>query len=158
MKSKPTVKKSKTDKILNCLSRIILIGTTMFLICYWKYIPAQVPMHHDFAGNIDRWGAKGELLILPILAWLIYALISILEHFPGSWNTGVTVTEENKERVYAVLLHMIITMKLSVVLIFSSLIIQSALLWEMPDWWLPAVLVIVFGPMGYYLYRLIKVK
>ena len=96
MKSKPTVTKSKMDKILNCLSRIILIGTTIFLICYWKYIPVQIPMHYDFAGNIDRWGAKGELLIIPIIAWLIYALISILEHFPGSWNTGV-ILNYNKQ-------------------------------------------------------------
>ena len=56
-------------------------------------------MHYDFAGNIDRWGSKLEILILPVIAWIIYVFMTILEKFPEAWNTGVKVTEENKERI-----------------------------------------------------------
>ena len=45
-------------------------------------------------------GSKGELVILPIIGWLMYIFLTVIENFPQIWNTGVTVTEENKDRVY----------------------------------------------------------
>lgn len=45
-------------------------------------------------------GKKSEMLLLPVMAWLLYLLLTVIERFPKIWNTGVTVTEENRERVY----------------------------------------------------------
>ena len=30
----------------------------------------------------------------------MYIFLTVIENFPQIWNTGVTVTEENKDRVY----------------------------------------------------------
>ena len=91
--------RGKFDIILNGLCLIILVSTILFLILTWSKIPDKVPMHYDFAGNIDRWGSKLEILILPIITWIMYVFMTIIEKFPEAWNTGVKVTEENIERV-----------------------------------------------------------
>ena len=64
--------RGKFDIILNGLCLIILVSTILFLILTWSKIPDKVPMHYDFAGNIDRWGSKLEILILPIITWIMY--------------------------------------------------------------------------------------
>ena len=50
-------------KVMWILSLIALAGTAMAL----RFMPDQVPMHYDAAGNIDRWGSKYENLIFPVL-------------------------------------------------------------------------------------------
>ena len=50
-------------KVMWILSLIALAGTVMAL----RFMPDQVPMHYDAAGNIDRWGSKYENLIFPVI-------------------------------------------------------------------------------------------
>ena len=115
-------------------------------------------MHYDWAGNVDRWGTKGELLFLPIMTWLMYGFISVLELFPKAWNTGVTVTEENQARVYRVLKYMVKSLKLIVVLDFSYMTINSVLGKSLPVWFLPVFLGLTFGDLIFWLVKLVRVK
>ena len=61
------VKKHPLDKLMNRLSLVVLLGTAVFLVLYWRDIPQKVPMHFNAAGQIDRWGSKAELLILSLI-------------------------------------------------------------------------------------------
>ncbi len=53
-------------KIMWGISFLALIGTAALL----QFFPDSVPMHYDFAGNIDRWGSKYEKLIFPAIILL----------------------------------------------------------------------------------------
>ncbi|MEG0295503.1 MAG: DUF1648 domain-containing protein [Clostridium sp.] len=152
------IKREKFDDILNILCLVILINTILFLIIIWDKTPNKVPMHQDFAGNTDRWGSKLEIIILPVITWTMYIFITIIEKFPQVWNTGVKVTEENKERVYSVLLHLISTVKFIVVCVFTYLTVQTAVASELSAWFLPIFLVILFGNLFYWIWKLFKVK
>lgn len=152
------IRRGKLDMILNLLCLILLIGITLWLTIFWDRIPDQVPMHYDFAGNINRWGKKSEMLLLPVMAWLLYLLLTVIERFPKIWNTGVTVTEENRERVYTSLLHLISTMKFIIVCIFTWLIVQTPLGISLPGWFMIVVLLAVFGNMGFWLGEVYKNK
>ena len=57
-------------KIMWILSFISLVGTAVVL----QFLPDTVPMHRDFAGNIDRWGSKYENFIFPAVI-LIFAFV-----------------------------------------------------------------------------------
>ncbi len=48
-------------KIMWIISFISLIGTAIAI----QFMPESVPMHHDLAGNIDRWGSRYENFIFP---------------------------------------------------------------------------------------------
>ncbi len=150
--------KHPLDKLMNRLSLLVLVGTVVFLAGYWKQIPAEVPMHYNAAGEIDRWGSRAELLILPVIAWLLYGLLTVVEQIPSAWNTGVKVTAENREQVYALLGHMLSTLKLLVMVMFAWITLWCALARPLPVWFLPVVLAAVFGDMAYWLIRLFRAR
>lgn len=56
---------------------------------------------------------------------VLYVLITILEQFPGVWNTGVTVTEENRTAVYRTLKTMIGWVKLAMSALLSLVALAS---------------------------------
>ena len=152
------MKKHPLDKLMNRMSLLVLLGTALFLALYWWHIPQEVPMHFNAAGEIDRWGSKAELLILPVIAWLLYLLMTVVEQFPGAWNTGVKVTEENRERVYALLGHMLSTLKFLIMVMFAWITLWCALAKPLPVWFLPVVLGAVFGDMIYWLVRVFRAR
>ena len=150
--------KHPLDKLMNRLSLLVLVGSVVFLAGYWKQIPAEVPMHYNAAGEIDRWGTQAELLILPVIAWLLYGLLTVVEQVPSAWNTGVKVTAENREQVYALLGHMLSTLKLLVMVMFAWITLWCALARPLPVWFLPVVLGAIFGDMAYWFVRLFRAR
>lgn len=152
------LQRTKYDVIVNLICILLLVGILIYLGLNWSSIPDKIPGHYNALGVVDRWGNKGELFILPIISWILYSGITILERFPQVWNTGVEVTGENKERVYGVLKNMIGTVKLIMVVVFSFLTINTALAKELSLWFVPVFLIVMFGSIIFYIVKLVKVK
>ncbi len=77
-------------KIMWVVSFISLIGTALVL----QFMPDSVPMHHDSAGNIDRWGNKYENLLFPII---ILAMSFFWTLFIGYYEKKADKTNKEKE-------------------------------------------------------------
>ncbi len=64
---------------------LILITATpfLYLIYIWNSLPQKVPMHWNLQGEIDRYGSKSELwlipLMLPLLTYLLFVLIPYID-------------------------------------------------------------------------------
>ena len=84
--------------------------------------------------------------------------MTIIEKFPQAWNTGVKVTEENKERVYSTLLHLVSTIKFIMVCVFAYLTVQTTLAFELFAWFTPIFLLAIFGDLLYWIWKLYRVK
>jgi len=54
----------------------------------WSRVPERMPVHWNFHGEVDRYGDRGEgLLVLPLVAVGIYLLFLVLPRFdPGRDN------------------------------------------------------------------------
>ncbi len=154
MKIKPSI----IDRILDILGWIMLIGTLLYLILGWSSFPDQIPAHYNAAGEIDRYGGKGEIFFIEVVMWLMYLGIGLLEKYPESWNTGVKVTPANREKVYCTVRYFIKTLKLSTTLIFAFLVITSLQCSPLPGWFTPASLILVFGGMAFWLIRLFLIR
>lgn len=152
------IKKSKYDVTVNIICLTLLLGITIYLGINWSDIPDKIPGHYNAMGGVDTWVNKGELIILPIVGWTIYLVITVIGQFPKLWNTGVAVTAENKERVYSILKNMLNTVKLLVIIIFAFLTINSALAKNLPIWFLPVFLVLIFGSIIFFIIKLFKAK
>lgn len=152
------IKRGKFDIILNVLCLVIIISTILFLIITWSEIPDKIPMHYDFAGNINRWGSKTGIIVLPVITCILYIFITIIESFPKIWNTGVKVTEENRVCVYSTLLHLVSTMKFITVCVFTYLTMQTSTGFKISAWFLPIFLLTIFGDTFYWIRKLYKMK
>lgn len=150
------LKKNKADILLEGVSLVLLIGVTLYLILNWSSIPEKIPMHFNAAGVIDRWGSKGELIIVPGMAWFLYLMITGFQQIPMIWNTGVKVTEDNKERVYRNLNYMIGTTKLIMIITFAILSVYPLLGVNLPWWWTFLELGLVFGNLTFWLIKLYR--
>ena len=149
---------TRADRILDLLGWILLIGTLAYLILGWSSFPDQIPMHYNGAGGIDRWGGKGEIIFIEVMMWILYLGIGVVEKYPQIWNTGVEVTAKNKEKVYRTLKYMLKTLKFLTALIFAYLIVNSLQSAPLPGWFTPAVMILIFGDMAFWLIRLFRIK
>lgn len=152
------IKKNKYDVIINFISLLSLVGTVIFLIITWDKIPSTIPGHYNAAGEIDKLSNKSSLIFLLVTGWILYLGISLVEKFPSIWNTGVTVTEENKQKVYRILKDMIGSIKLLIALVFSYLTLQSTTGDNLSPFFLPAFVILMFGSLAFHLIRLFKAK
>ena len=64
------------QKLLEGLCLALLVGMILSLVLFWGSIPDQIPGHYNAAGEIDRWGSKWELLLLPFCGVFLYAILS----------------------------------------------------------------------------------
>ena len=71
---------------LNVITLAVFAGLIVYLISIWTIIPSEIPAHYNAAGEVDRWGGKGEILILPITALLMWIGMTVLEKFPHVHN------------------------------------------------------------------------
>ena len=152
------IERNALDVLEAIVSLSCLVGVSLYLILAWSTIPAQIPAHYNAAGEVNRWGSKSELIILPIISWLIYGMITLIERFPQAWNTGVRVTEENRAVVYRLLKNMIACVKMITLSIFSCLTVLSSLARSLPVWFLLAFLVLLFGTIAYFIVKLTRIR
>jgi uncharacterized membrane protein len=152
------IKNSLADIIMEVLGLVMLIGTPLYLVIRWPSIPDKLPMHYNFAGEIDRWGGKGEVLFLVVMVWILYLMISLVEHFPSVWNTGVQVTPENRMRVYRTLKYMVKTLKLAMTLVFTFLIFNTVAGIPLPEWFTVVYVLLIIGDLAFWLIRLYRVR
>ena len=107
----------KASKITNVICLCLILGYIIFLIVFWKDIPDMIATHFNAAGTPDSYGGKVTLVFEPILAVLLWGVLAFISHFPQAWNFPVTVTEENKEKLYRIALRMLNILKVLVVLL-----------------------------------------
>ena len=141
---------TRVQKALEILALLVVAGTIIYLVLAWRYIPDKVPGHYGAGGVPDRWDSKGSVLILPVTGLLLYLMITGLQRVPGIWNTGVKVTEENSAFIYSNLMSMIIMIKLSLLIIFLYITVQSVRCEPLGSWFLPVSFLACMGPAIYY--------
>jgi uncharacterized membrane protein len=61
------------------LSLITIVLLPFIYLAYiWNQLPEKVPMHWNIKGEIDRYGEKMELIIIPILLPLLVYIIFLV--------------------------------------------------------------------------------
>ncbi len=67
-------KRKVFNQALLALSLLALAGTAVFLALYWRYMPEEIPTHFNAAGQIDGWGPKSSILLLPIVGAVMFGV------------------------------------------------------------------------------------
>ena len=152
------IERNALDILEKIVSLLCLIGVVVYLILSWNTIPDKIAAHYNAAGEVNRWGNKSELIVLPIISWLMFGLITLIERFPSIWNTGVRITDDNRTEVYRLLKNLIAVVKMFVLLMFGSLTVISSLSLSLPVWYILAFIGLLFGAIAYFAVRLTRLR
>lgn len=149
-------KKSKFSKAVNLLCLVILIGTILFLVVSWGNIPDRIPGHYNAAGEVDRVGGKGEIIMIPVMEIILYGLITLVEQFPQVWNTGVKPTKENEKWIYSATGNLIAAAKIVMVTELSYITIATVRMQSLGKWFLPVSLAAIAVPFVCYMVYILR--
>jgi len=129
----------------------------------WQNLPAQVPIHYGLLGNPDSYGPKETLLILPVLSFLLYALLSYGQRHPERSNVPWKINDANRAQTYALVKQLLSGEKLAMVVFLSYLqwaTVSIALEHSqgLGVWFAPLSLVGVLSPLLFFYVRGHKLK
>ncbi|SIT84273.1 DUF1648 domain-containing protein [Edaphobacillus lindanitolerans] len=94
------VPKTTIERLLNWIGGLTFAAGLLYLMVSWGSLPDQVPGHYDGAGEVDRWGSKWELLVLPSITAVLTVFLSFIEKHPEWHNYMVSLNERNIEFQY----------------------------------------------------------
>ncbi|WP_432362617.1 DUF1648 domain-containing protein [Sporosarcina sp. UB5] len=162
MNNKPVldIPKSSFEKTLDIITALIFLAGIIYTIVIWGQLPDQVPAHYNAAGDVDRWGSKWELILLPIIAALLAVFLTFLEKHP-EWHNYIKLNENNIEFQYKNSRMLLNVLKNECVLLFTFLTYkteQVALgnIDSLGITFLPIFLVILFGSMAFFIVRSLR--
>lgn len=150
------LKHTKLQFILEGIALVVLIGMYAYLILRWNYLPDRIPGHYNFAGEVDRWGDKGELVFLPVVTTFLYLLLTVVTFFPSAWNIPVKITDSNRDKVYGTVKNMLILMKIEIMMIFFYILQNSVNARAISPYFLPVFLIVIFGTIAFFLTKTIR--
>lgn len=146
------------DIVVLIICLIQLIGIFIYLLIVWGNIPDQIPGHFSGDGTVTRWDSKGTIIISPIISFVLFIGMSVIERFPQVWNTGVRVTEENKYRVYRACKNLLRSTKLATVMLFTVITLIQSLSQALPPWLIPLFTGIFIVVLVYHIIILVKAR
>lgn len=118
------------NRILLAISLLALAGSALLLAIYWKRMPDQIPTHFDAAGQIDGWGAKSTVLLLPIIGTVMFGMLQFVAIICSSMKTVGSVRPMLAMETMCRLLNVLIT------LVFAYLTVCSAMSVPLGRWFM----------------------
>lgn len=95
-----TLPKTKYEKCLDVIGSGLFTVSILFIILQWGNLPEEIPAHFNAKGEVDRWGSKIEVLILPGIGIFMWIFLGLLEKAPYMHNYPARLNERNVEAFY----------------------------------------------------------
>ncbi|AVK95150.1 DUF1648 domain-containing protein [Lysinibacillus sphaericus] len=95
-----TLPKTKYEKCLDVIGSGLFTVSILFIILQWGNLPGEIPAHFNAKGEVDRWGSKIEVLILPGIGIFMWIFLGLLEKAPHMHNYPARLNERNVEAFY----------------------------------------------------------
>ncbi|QHW36272.1 DUF1648 domain-containing protein [Staphylococcus ursi] len=98
-------------KQINRWIPVLWLVSIAILAVFYTQLPAQVGTHLNINGDVDGWGAKSQLWILPMIFLVIWFFLSLLLHYAPVWERaiqGKTVEKSRSQRQDVLLILVIV--------------------------------------------------
>ncbi|RHW38421.1 DUF1648 domain-containing protein [Lysinibacillus yapensis] len=154
--------KTKFEKIMDILGLAIFTGAILYLIVHWTDIPDRIPAHFNWDGEVDRWGSKVELIILPCIGLFLFIFLSLLEKAPHMHNYPHRLNEANVKQFYLNSRKMLNAIKNICLAMFAFILIKMVRVSlgkidSLGIWILPIVIIAVTATMVIGIYKQSKI-
>lgn len=147
-----------TDWLLESAALILLLGLWVLVAIAYPYLPEVIPIHFNLKGQADGFGSRDFIWLEPVVASVLYTVMTLVNRRPDTFNYPVRITPENAGRQYAMASRLMRYLKLVVVAVMLIIVLFVALpamgmALALPGWLLPAFLLLIFGPVVVYIWR-----
>ena len=148
------IEKENIDWIIEAIALLGLIFLIGYPILNFDILPDKIPSHFNALGDPDSYTGKGVIWALPAIGVFMYFLLTIISRNPHSFNYSVKITEENAPKQYKIAVRMMGFLKAIIVVSFAYITYTSIqVVLEnksgLGNWFLPVLLVVVFGSIFY---------
>ena len=144
------LKYTKFQVALEIVGLLLMIGLIVFVCIRWNQLPGQIPGHYNVMGEVDRWGSKSEIIVLPIMSALLYTFLTVMCFLPQAWGVPVKITDLNREAVYSCTRSLLIFIKIEILGIFFYLTYYMATALSLPAYFIPVILLVLIGTAIYF--------
>ncbi|MFJ7981108.1 DUF1648 domain-containing protein [Lysinibacillus xylanilyticus] len=144
--------KTKYEKIWDYIGGGLFVLSILYIFVMWGKLPEEIPGHFNGAGEVDRWGSKIELIILPFIGLFLWILLGLLEKAPHMHNYPARLNESNVEAFYLNSRKGLNEIKNLCLILFAAISFQMIRIAlgeaENIGWWfLPIVLIVIAIPI-----------
>ncbi|AXI00877.1 DUF1648 domain-containing protein [Sporosarcina sp. PTS2304] len=159
-KPKRNLPKSNVAKVFDVLVIALFAACLTYLALHWNQMPDQIPAHFGLDGEVDRYGSKAELLLLPLIGIALWIGLSVLEKYPHTFNY-INLRADNIDVQYRYgMLFMNATKNISTLLmVFIMWQMNGIALGQIETLNMPVfigILVLLFAVVGFYFVRVMK--
>lgn len=161
MERRPRLKieMTTTDKIVEIIGWFALLTIWVLTITSYSELPDTIPTHYNAAGEMDGFGRKVNILILPVIATVFFVGITILNKFPHIFNYPAKISQNNALAQYTNIKRMNRYLKLVFVLIFGFLAYNTINNTGGPGpWFLPLSMGLILVLLIYFIVKSYKTK
>ena len=121
---------------------ILIIGYTAYV---YMSLPDTIPTHFNAKGEVDDYGQKITVWLVPIIALFMYVGLYIINLYPHRHNYMVNITEENALKNYRFstrVLRIVNLFTMAILAVVSYAIISAAMGndFSLGSWFLPTII------------------
>lgn len=144
--------KTKYEKIWDFIGGGLFVLSILYIFVIWGQLPEKIPGHFNGAGEVNRWGSKIEIIILPFIGIFLWILLGLLEKAPHMHNYPARLNESNVEAFYLNSRKGLNETKNLCLILFAAISFQMVRIAlgeaESMGWWfLPIVLIVIAIPI-----------
>lgn len=148
-----------TDKAIELIGWFALLTIWVLTITSYSKLPDTIPIHYNGSGQIDGFGNKVNILILPLVATVFFVGLTLLNKFPHIFNYPTKINKDNALRQYTNMTRMNRYLKLVFVVIFGLLAFKTIKsTGGLGVWFLPLTMCLIFIPMTYFIIKSLRTK
>jgi uncharacterized membrane protein len=146
----------KTLEILAFLLLLVVWTITAYAIIGANRLPARIPTHFNATGQPDGWGVPAMLWVLPVIATVIYLLMSLVARYSSSFHFPGRNPPSARLQFEGIALSMLSWLKAQVVCLFVCIqykTIEFARQGQgtLSPLFMPAVLIVIFGTIVWHI-------
>ncbi len=165
MYTRPKIKLqlSLLDKVLETAGYLLIMLLWVVTLFAYFNLPNNIPTHFNILGKPDNYGGKATIIVLPIVATLVFSLLTFLNKYPHVFNYATTITDENAELQYTYGTRMLRFLKIAVAINFTLINVFTYLTAiekanGLGVWFLPFMIGMIVIPIAFFISKSLKAK
>ncbi len=91
---------NEKEKFTALTGWLILTGMLVYTGVSFGTLPESIPTHFGPSGAPDDFGGKWTIWTMPLIAFLLTVMLTLLTRYPHTFNYLTIITEENAEYQY----------------------------------------------------------